>query len=179
MLAPGKLPPLVTATIGETIHLPIADPSPSSVKLTLEDGTAAEPKTAVAQNGIELPGIGVPGYHTLDIGDTRLTLAVAPPRCVTVADLTAGQRTWGIAAQLYGLRRSGDCGIGDASGAAALAEAAAAEKADTLALSPIHAIFSADPHHFSPYSPSSRLFYNPLYADPVIVFGVSTRGKGR
>ncbi len=82
-----------------------------------------------------------------------------------------GEPSWGIAAQLYGLRRAGDCGIGDASGAAALAEAAAAEKADALALSPIHALFTADPNHFSPYSPSSRLFYNPLYADPRIVFG--------
>ncbi|MGB7036890.1 MAG: 4-alpha-glucanotransferase [Xanthobacteraceae bacterium] len=177
ILAPGRQPPLLTAKVGEPIHLPAADPLPGSVKLTLEDGTAAEPKAAAAQSGIALPGIAVPGYHTVDIGETRLTLAVAPRRCVTVADLTACQRTWGIAAQLYGLRRSGDCGIGDASAVAALAEAAAVAKADALALSPIHAMFSADPHHFSPYSPSSRLFYNPLYADPAIVFGAARVAK--
>ncbi|HEX3936485.1 MAG TPA: 4-alpha-glucanotransferase [Xanthobacteraceae bacterium] len=170
-LAPAALPPLVTAKLGETIRLPISGQPPSNVKLTMEDGTAAELKTETTQGGVELLGIGVAGYHTLDFGGSHLTLAVAPPRCVTVADLTGGEPSWGIAAQLYGLRRPGDCGIGDASGAAALAIAAAAEKADALALSPIHALFSADPNHFSPYSPSSRLFYNPLYADPRIVFG--------
>jgi 4-alpha-glucanotransferase len=32
-------------------------------------------------------------------------------------------------------------------------------------------MFSADPARYGPYSPSSRLFFNPLYADPAIVFG--------
>jgi 4-alpha-glucanotransferase len=170
LLTPASPPPLVTAVAGETIRLSIAGLSPGSVKLTLEDGTSTEFKAAATPRGAELPGIAVPGYHSLDIGEARLTLAVAPPRCVTVADLTGGERSWGIAAQLYGLRRTGDCGIGDAGSAAALAATAAAEHADALALSPIHALFTADPNHFSPYSPSSRLFYNPLYADAAIVF---------
>lgn len=180
LLAPAAPAPLVTAKVGETIRLPISGLSPGAVKLAMEDGNSAELKTIVTERGVELPGIGVPGYHTLDIGGSRVTLAVAPPRCVTVADLTAGERAWGIAAQLYGLRRAGDCGIGDASGAAALATAAAAEQADALALSPIHALFSSDPGHISPYSPSSRLFINPLYADAGIVFGaqrVALAGK--
>jgi 4-alpha-glucanotransferase len=171
MLAPAAPPALVTAKAGEAICLPVSGLSPGTVKLTMEDGNSAELKTIATERGVALAGIGSPGYHTLDVGGSRLTLAVAPPRCVTVADLTADERSWGIAAQLYGLRRAGDCGIGDASGAAALATAAAAEKADVLALSPIHALFSADPCHFSPYSPSSRLFFNPLYADARIVFG--------
>jgi 4-alpha-glucanotransferase len=171
MLAPAAPPPLLTARLGEPIRLPPSGLSSGTVILTMEDGTSSELKAIATEHGVALPGIGSPGYHTLDIGGSRLTLAVAPARCVTVADLTAGERAWGIAAQLYGLRRAGDCGIGDASGAAALVTAAAAEKADALALSPIHALFSADPRHFSPYSPSSRLFFNPLYADARIVFG--------
>lgn len=176
LLAPAAPPPLVTATVGKPIALGLPGASSGSARLTLEDGSAADRKTVATPRGIELPGIDVPGYHTLELGGARLTLAVAPPRCVTVADLMEGappgSRTWGIAAQLYGLRRAGDCGIGDASSAAALASAAAAEKADALALSPIHALFTADPNHFSPYSPSSRLFYNPLYADAALVFAV-------
>lgn len=171
MLAPAAPPPLVTAKAGEAIPLPISGLSPGTAKLTMEDGKTAERKTVATERGVALAGIDLPGYHTLDVGGCRLTVAVAPARCVTVADLTSGERSWGIAAQLYGLRSAGDCGIGDASGAAALATAAAAEKADALALSPIHALFSADPRHFSPYSPSSRLFLNPLYADARIVFG--------
>jgi 4-alpha-glucanotransferase len=64
-----------------------------------------------------------------------------------------------------------DCGIGDMSAVAALAREAASFKADALALSPTHALFTADPAHFSPYSPSSRLFHNPLHADPRTLFG--------
>jgi len=177
MLAPRGLPALITATVDEAIELPMPHRGSLPVELTMEDGTRAEPQATATQGGTMLPGIAVPGYHTLDIGGARLTLAVAPRRCVTVADLTAGERSWGIAAQLYGLRRSGDCGIGDASAAAVLACAAAAAKADALALSPIHAMFSAEPRHFSPYSPSSRLFYNPLYADAAVVLGAERVAK--
>ena len=75
-------------------------------------------------------------------------------------------RLWGIAAQVYSLRSRGDGGIGDAAGIAALAEAAGARGADALALSPLHALFAADPSRFGPYSPSTRLFLNPLHASP-------------
>ena len=40
---------------------------------------------------------------------------------------------WGLAAQTYGLRRSGDGGIGDAEAVAGLAESAARHGADALA----------------------------------------------
>src|SRR5690606_13302401 len=38
-----------------------------------------------------------------------------------------------------------------------------------LAISPVHAGFSADPGHFSPYSPSSRQFLNAFHIDPLQV----------
>ena len=120
---------------------------------------------------MRLSGIDTAGYHSVTIGGQVTTLAVAPARCMTVADLAPRERAWGIAAQIYGLRGPGDCGIGDAAGVIALAGQAAGLRADALALSPVHALFAADPNHFSPYSPSSRLFYNPLYADARIVFG--------
>ena len=66
---------------------------------------------------------------------------------------------------------AGDGGIGDAAGIAALAEAAGHGGADALALSPLHALFTADPARFGPYSPSTRLFLNPLHAAPALVFG--------
>ena len=56
-------------------------------------------------------------------------------------------------------------------GIAELAEVAAARGADALCLSPMHALFTADPARFAPYSPSSRLFLNPLHAAPALVFG--------
>jgi 4-alpha-glucanotransferase len=39
---------------------------------------------------------------------------------------------------------------------------------DAIALSPTHSLFRAEPAHYGPYSPSSRLFLNPLYADPAM-----------
>ena len=56
-----------------------------------------------------------------------------------------------------------------------LAEAAARQGADAVALSPVHGLFAADPARYGPYSPSSRLFLNPLYADPAVVFGAEAR----
>ena len=78
-----------------------------------------------------------------------------------------------------GCIRPDDCGVGDMAGAVALAKAAAQLKADALALSPTHALFAADPNHFSPYSPSSRLFYNPLHADAAAIFGEAKIAKAR
>ncbi len=40
-----------------------------------------------------------------------------------------------------------------------------------IALSPMHALFTARPEQYGPYSPSSRLFLNPLLATPELVFG--------
>jgi 4-alpha-glucanotransferase len=171
-LAVEGIPPLVSATVGLPIDLP-----PSSVRASsrnrvmLEDGKVMEVPAGSGPRGMRLPAIATPGYHSLEIGDRRVTLAVAPARCPTISDIAPNERVWGIAAQVYGLRSPGDCGIGDGAGIVALANQAAANKADVLALSPVHALFTADPNHFSPYSPSSRLFYNPLHADARAVFG--------
>src|SRR5690606_38238184 len=96
----------------------------------------------------------------------ELRLAVAP--AATVARAALGRhRDWVLAVQLYGLRGAGDGGIGSYAALESLAGAAAAGGAQGVAVSPVHAAFSADPGHFSPYSPSSRLLYNAMYVDPV------------
>jgi 4-alpha-glucanotransferase len=112
-----------------------------------------------------------PGYHRLHFNDRELTLAVAPRRCARVSDIAPNERLWGLAVQLYALRREGDGGIGDTTALRALATSAARNGADAIALSPTHSLFPADPTRFSPYSPSSRLFLNPLFADPADTFG--------
>ena len=52
-----------------------------------------------------------------------------------------------------------------------LAQAAAKQGADAIALSPTHSLFPDDASRFGPYSPSSRLFLNPLLIDPVTMLG--------
>lgn len=120
-----------------------------------------------------LPPISDCGYHQLVIDGTELTLATAPQRCQSVHQLTQGRRShiWGLSAQLYSLRREGDGGLGDALALENLVRQAASKGADAIAISPIHAMFAARPEQYSPYSPSSRLLLNPLYAAPARILG--------
>jgi 4-alpha-glucanotransferase len=167
-----QLPALVTATAGQSIRLPIRTTGERAVaRLTREDGSVADLAARRTARGISVPPVQTIGYHTLEIGQTRLALAVSPPRCLSIDDIAPGERLAGLTAQIYGLRRPGDCGIGDMSGVSVLARRAGALGIAALGLSPAHALFSADHSHFSPYSPSNRLFYNPLLADPAAVFG--------
>ena len=174
-----RLLPLITATAGQAFDVPVAAGKvPDRVRLTYADGSVAELPVRAAPRGVRLPGIETPGYHVIEFGAGRATLAIAPPRCYTIADIAPRpHRPWGLAAQIYGLRGAGDCGIGDTAGVIALAAQAAELRADAIALSPVHALFAADPNHFSPYSPSSRLFYNPLHADARTLFGEARVAK--
>lgn len=159
-------PALVTATVGMPVSLP--GWVGGEVEVEDEAGRASRLEATPAEGGLALPAFAEPGYLRLHAGGRSLTLAVAPVRCPTIRDLLGG-RGWALAAQIYALRSVLDGGIGNFGGVAALAEAGAAEGADALAVSPVHALFGAAAGHVSPYSPSSRLFLNPLHADPLLV----------
>src|SRR6185312_8402363 len=120
---------------------------------------------------LRVPAIAESGYHRMQIEDREIVLAVAPAHCRAIEDVVPDARLWGLTAQVYALKTDGDYGIGDAAGVVALAESAARQGADALALSPVHAVFGTDPARYGPYAPSSRLFYNPLHAAPALVFG--------
>ncbi|SOY66881.1 4-alpha-glucanotransferase [Cupriavidus taiwanensis] len=185
--AAHALPPLVTAERGQPVAVPWPHTLPQrAYRLTLEDGaiiTGTAVRGAGADPGLmQLPAVDVCGYHRLDLGDGHTTLAVAPRRCYGVADALrhAGRgaeagaaRTppWGLAVQLYSLRRGAPCGMGDLTALADTCTGAARAGADAIAINPLHAPFAALPERYSPYAPSSRLFLNPLYADPAAVFG--------
>lgn len=172
--------PLIVAAEKQVILIPGRDKAmPRRARVVEENGTAYDVKLERTSRGVRLPPIGAAGYHQVDLGARQVTIAVAPGRCMTIDDVAGGERLWGPVAQVYGLRSSGDYGIGNFGAVAALAQAAAKAKADAIAISPIHALFTADPRHFSPYSPSSRLFFNPLHADPVAIFGEAPVSKAR
>ncbi|TCS39390.1 4-alpha-glucanotransferase [Paucimonas lemoignei] len=178
-----QLPPLVTSTIGRGVTLPLPGHlSGSAYRIILESGDAIDGHFPHHAGVIELPPLHSAGYHRLLAGDGETVLAIAPPRCFGVADAlratarSAGTdmhtaRLWGLGVQLYSLRRAGDGGIGDFTSLARMAVSAASHGAGALAISPVHAMFSADVHRFSPYGPSSRLFLNALHIDPAAVLG--------
>jgi 4-alpha-glucanotransferase len=160
----------VTADANKPILIPAREDESTGL-LELENDQTRDLRLERITDGLSLSGIAEPGYHRLHLRDCVITLAVAPRRCTTAADLVGRPRSWGVAVQLYGLRQRGDFGIGNASGLIAFTDAAARAGAEAVALSPNHAMFSADAARYGPYSPSSRLFLNPLHADPAIVFG--------
>ena len=166
------LPPLVTAVAGRPTRLDVGGSDPQPAKLILEfGGRHGNLSLLPARGRLRIPAVAETGYHRLVVEEREVVLAVSPARCRSIEDVVPDARLWGVAAQLYGLTHPNDVGIGDMGGAADLARAAGAKGADALLLSPIHALFAADTGHFGPYSPSSRLFLNPLHAAPELVFG--------
>jgi 4-alpha-glucanotransferase len=162
-----RLPRLITATMDEPTALPgLTRRAPA--ELILEDGSR-RPLDLDPSRG--LPPVGTPGYHQLSYDDRQVTVAVAPSRCLTLAEALGGHKSWGLAVQLYGLRRTGDGGIGDTAALSSLASTSARFGADAIALSPTHSLFPHNLGHYGPYSPSNRLFLNPLLADPAPALG--------
>ena len=106
------------------------------------------------------------GYYTLSIVVEKPSgrvkghslIIVAPPRCY---EAPAPKKYWGITLQLYGLRGSGNWGIGDFSNLRKMTSWVGKRLgAGMVGLNPLHTL---TPGLASPYSPSSRLFHNPLY----------------
>ncbi len=162
--------PLITMIAEQSVSLAGRFAPGTSCKMVLDDERSLHRRL---DHNARLPGISQCGYHQLLIEDELITLAVAPKRCLSVADLCglSTARLWGLSAQLYSLRRPGDGGVGDTLALEQLSRRAASAGADALAISPVHALFSDRSDQYSPYSPSSRLFYNPLYATPGRVLG--------
>jgi 4-alpha-glucanotransferase len=143
------LPSLITAWTGETLYI----------------------------GGHSLTAPDTPGYYPVKIGDAERMLAVAPPRCFGFGDLN-GDRFAGLGVQLYSLRGGHTAGFGDFAALAELAPETAARGFDAIAVSPTHALFLAEPRHRSPYSPSSRQFFNPLFADSALFGGQAAQDDG-
>jgi 4-alpha-glucanotransferase len=165
-----RLPPLITADVGASADLSRYFEGSMPCEIQLEDGATLNLKLDA---DAKLPGMVPVGYQQVRIQDQHFTLAVAPARCYSVAEAVDDPtpRAWGLSAQLYALRRPGDGGFGDTQALEELARVAGERGAEALAISPIHAMFSSDTGRYSPYSPSSRLFLNSLYAAPGTILG--------
>jgi len=150
-------PRAVVAVAGERAPSPWPD---GPATLLTEDGREARVQIADGR----LPAVASLGWHRLVRDGESLDLAVCPARALTVQD-RLGRDAWGLTAQVYALRDDRPRPFGDFGALSSLVEPAAAEGADALAISPVHALFGADPERYSPYSPSSRDFLNPLYTD--------------
>ena len=182
-LAPWRrlLPPVAVAREGQSLNIDVHVPHGSAVQVWIiaEDGERYE---AVQRENREAPvdvdGVltgratfAVPdtlplGWHTLmadnDGTAAHCTLVVTPRRLRTTEAL-AGRRNWGLTAQLYSVRSSRSWGIGDFADLADLATISGQDGAGFLLVNPLHAAEPRPPVEDSPYLPTTRRFFNPLY----------------
>jgi glycogen operon protein len=157
---------------GETQHVRVGAEQGTLAALTGADGM---PATAWR---IALPALPE-GRHRLwrdDAPDLVCHLTVAPRRCHLPDVIARGGRRFGIATQLYSLRRTGDQGIGDFTTLGRFAAAAAREGAATLGINPLHMLFPDQRERASPYHPSDRRFLDPIYLDVAKAGGGATPG---
>jgi 4-alpha-glucanotransferase len=175
----GRPPALLTTWSGKATELRDFDLKEGAAWcLNMEHGGTINGRLNRGSDGsFQLPPVDQAGYHRLECGKVMTTLAVAPQRSFSIQDSVgrgAGQaspKAWGVSAQLYSLRRAGDAGLPDYTALGELACSAARQGAVALATSPVHAMFSAEPARYSPYGPSSRIFFNAFHIDPAAVAG--------
>jgi len=184
VLAPWRLllPPVVVLREGAEHALPVHAEQGifASVWIIAEDGgrtdltqvdewwdTEQVADQTISRRIFAVPGSLPLGWHCLHArsGDheASASLVVTPQRLETPAALE-GRRAWGLMAQLYSVRSSRSWGIGDFADLADLATISATRYgADYVLVNPLHASAPAPPVEPSPYLPTSRRFFHPLY----------------
>lgn len=129
------------------------------------------------------------GWHRLraesEGREAEATLVVVPDRVPTADTLPARagrERTWGLMVQLYSVRSQRSWGVGDIADLADLAAIAGAAGADWILVNPLHAAEPRPPVEASPYLPTTRRFFSPLYirieAIPELAY-LSAAGQAR
>ncbi|MBF0321818.1 MAG: 4-alpha-glucanotransferase, partial [Magnetococcales bacterium] len=163
--------------VEETGHLHTGRVFPRDLPVVAEqtlEGIALQQRRLTLPAALPLPL----GYHRLEMQggglvNTMATMAViiAPQRCYLPESLhgDARRRTWGFSPQLFALRSRRNWGIGDFTDLRNLVETTANKGGGVIGLNPLHALFPNHPERYSPYSPNSRSFLNPIYIDPEAV----------
>ena len=169
----ARLPPLITATSAHPFDLPICRRMSRLCAHRYEKtARSLQARFEAAPHGRGCYGLDKPGYHVLEIGDDRVTFAVAPPRCFTIADMQPDERLWGLAVQTYGLRRPGDCGIGDMAGVAGSCQEAASIQGRRAGAQPHARVVCCRPNRITVLI-RRRAGFSTIrcYADPTPLFG--------
>lgn len=160
------LPAVMVAWLGEPLSITFSQPAAQDMgwQLVLESGREMHGDISAGEALITIPMIDETGYHRLLLRNEKASLAEMPLiLCPRTCYLSDAPRSWGLAIQLYGLRSRENWGLGEYSDLAALIDWAADSGASLVGLNPLHALFTHNPDHCSPYSPSSRQFLNALH----------------
>ncbi|WP_118915886.1 4-alpha-glucanotransferase [Mycobacterium shigaense] len=181
-----RLPATIVGRTGEQIRfwVHVTHGDPAEVWLQLEDGTVRGGVHQVDNftppfdlNGrwigeatFVVPGDLPLGYHRVHLrsgGSEISTALIITPDWLGLPEQLGARRAWGLAAQLYSVRSRESWGIGDLTDLTDLAVwSASRHGADYLAVNPLHAAGYSGPTgrlEPSPYLPTSRRFFNPIY----------------
>ncbi len=177
------LPPTIVARTGAQtkfwVH--VTHGAPAEVWLELEDGTVRDgvrqvdnftPPFDLAGRWVGEASFVLPtdlplGYHRVHLrsGDSEAAAAlIVTPDWLGLPERLGARRAWGTAVQLYSVRSECSWGVGDLTDLADLAVwSATCHGADFVVVNPLHAAAPTAPMEPSPYLPTSRRFFNPLY----------------
>lgn len=154
----------------------LADALDWEIEAHLEDGRVlrGEGRFAAGAAAVScvLPEPPPPGHHDLVVRvagggfarEGRQRLVMAPRTVVRVGERIGSDRVFGVWTNLYTIRSHRNQGIGDVTDLAALARWCGSIGGAFVGVNPLHAIPNRGAA-ITPYSPSSRLFRNPLYID--------------
>lgn len=144
----------------------------------------------IARYEFHLTGNLAQGYHHFSLqqkeaGD-RITmlLVITPSSCYMPSVLRdepgqALKKVWGPAVQLYAIHSRRNWGVGDFGDLNRIVDWCAEQGASMIGLNPLHALYPHNPAHSSPYSPSSRMFFNVtlLNVEGIVDFDESTEAR--
>ncbi len=176
------LPPVVVTVRGRYAHVWVHVPHGTPVRMwiELEDGGVLEPLQSdrwveprevdgrlMGEATFAIPTDLPLGWHVIkvltDDGASEAPLIVTPEQLNPPA-LAAGDRLWGLMAQIYAVRSRRSWGIGDLADLTDLVAWSGHELgADFVLVNPLHAAAPFVPMTPSPYLPVTRRFPHPLY----------------
>ncbi|GAA3620053.1 4-alpha-glucanotransferase [Kineosporia mesophila] len=160
---------------GTLLKLPLAadQPAPDEGRATFEGRTRRRVNymvlgdipigdhTLIARH---LPQARHPGSENPVQSDELYRPYVVTPRRIELPPSVAQSRAWGFMTQLYSVRSSRSWGLGDLGDLAELTGwSARAGGADYVLVNPLHAAEPVAPMTPSPYLPTTRRFFNPVY----------------
>lgn len=166
-IAPTMLPQLAIAWVLEDEQGQPVKGERSGERLSLVASRAIQ-GTTYSRVALSFPDDLPLGYYRFSVSASWPAQTVNGKACVIVAPKQCylpeqPNRSWGVTVQLYGLSSTRNWGIGDFTDLSMLATWAGSRLgASTIGINPLHALSEKS---ISPYSPSSRLFLNPLYLD--------------
>ncbi len=129
-------------------------------------------ETAYGRLKLPLPPALPLGYYDLQVQvnssgfqkQGHMLVVIAPERMYIPESLN-NERIWGITLPLYAIRSSHNWGIGDCGDLQRLLSSESQLSADIIGLNPLHHPGVRLENGVSPYYPTSRGFFNPLFLD--------------